>query len=156
MEINPEQFGGFNFHELNREMIKGNTVETSFGLIFKPVEGYIFLKYRSDESGKRPPVDVEFFKRDEAGLKQAVITGFEALRDYEAVDGFQVENEFADTYGFESFEVVNLELAVEALVDARKEFPEEEWFINIIGKGDVEEAEFVVGIAKFDLKDAPI
>ena len=156
MEINPEQFGGCNFHQLYRQMIKGETVETQFGLIFKPVEGYIFLKYRADQFGQRPPVDVQFFKRDEAGLKQAVICGLEALRDYDAIEGFQVENNLAETFDYPSFEVLNLELAVQGLVDARLKEPEYDWFINIIGHGDVEEPQLVVGIADFELKNAPV
>lgn len=156
MEINPSQFGGHNFRELLSEMLQGRAVEADFGLIFKPVEQCIFLKFQTDETGQRSPSDIASFNLNEEGLKKTIINGFEVLRDYDAIDGFQVENEYMETFEYASFEVLNLELALQGLVDARKQEPDSDWYINIIGKGDVEDPSLVVGVAEFDIDKAPV
>lgn len=154
LAINPEQFGGFSFDQLKQAMADHREVFASFNVQFKANKEFIWAEWVA----KKSPLKVHVFTlhNNEEGLNKGIFKILRILEEHKVVDGFQVENEDAETYAYESFEILDLASALSAYLEAIKLEPDHQWYINIIGPDDIEEPSYVSGVAEFDLDNAPI
>lgn len=135
IQLNPALFTSLTSKGICERLERQETVTGDYRIVFEPKGEVIDLCV--DGKG------VGTYANCPEGLSKAMSEAMIALFDDGLIDGFQVENEDAETYGYESFEILDAQDALQTYQEALDQKPDDHWFINVIGVGDIEDPAFI-------------